>query len=79
MSPCLLLRTATKLYSLSPRHDAGVFNTFLTYFGSETSAQRSQTAEEQHALDLSKQVIEECDLDAVIDDTKFLRTSSLQV
>lgn len=56
-----------------------MFNAFFTYFGAESGAQKGQSAEEEQAMETSKQVIDDCDLDSVIDDTKFLRTSSLQV
>ena len=61
------------------RNDSGVFNAFFTYFAAESGAQKGQSAEEEQAMETSKQVIDDCDLDSVIDDTKFLRTSSLQV
>lgn len=61
------------------RNDSGVFNAFLTYFAAESGNQKGQSAEEEQAVETSKQVIDDCDLDSVIDDTKFLRTSSLQV
>lgn len=62
------------------RNDSGVFNAFLTYFAAtESGNQKGQSAEEEQAVETSCQVIDDCDLDSVIDDTKFLRTSSLQV
>lgn len=66
-------------FCLSHRNDSGVINAFLTYFASDTGSHKGQAAEESQARDTSRQVIEECELDAVIDDTKFLRISSLQV
>ena len=56
-----------------------MFTGFLAYFNADNTGQKGQSVEELQARETSAQVIEECDLDCVIDDTKFLRTSSLQV
>ena len=56
-----------------------MLNAFINYFAADAAGQKGQSAEEANAKETSKQVIDECDLDCVIDDTKFLRTSSLQV
>ncbi len=62
------------------RTDSGVLSSFYSYFTlAESSPQpRAPSADEQRATNKAHQVIEECHVEQIVQDSKFLRQDSLQ-
>ena len=61
------------------RTDTGVFSSMFSYFSmSETTQQKQPTIEEQEASKQAQACIEECHLEQLITDSKFLTDVSLQ-
>ncbi|CAD5123797.1 DgyrCDS12108 [Dimorphilus gyrociliatus] len=58
--------------------DANVFSSFFLNFGlSESQNSRNQAPEDQAAIRQAKAVLEECHIEQIITDSKFLRADSL--
>ncbi|VDI44231.1 golgi-specific brefeldin A-resistance guanine nucleotide exchange factor 1 [Mytilus galloprovincialis] len=61
------------------RSESGVLSSFYSYFSmSETASTKGPTPEEQEATRFAQECIEECNLENLITDSRFLREESLQ-
>lgn len=64
--------------SANTKTDANVFSSFLINFGlSESQNSRNQAPEDQAAIRHASAVLEECHIEQIITDSKFLRADSL--
>nr|XP_036230801.1 Golgi-specific brefeldin A-resistance guanine nucleotide exchange factor 1 isoform X2 [Bactrocera oleae] len=69
-------KTQLKLEKPSQKQEAGLFSSLYSYLSSE--GQREPTYEEQEFIKLGKKCIKECQLDQMIQESKFVQLESLQ-
>ncbi len=75
---CKITVTFTKELS-GFRSDSGVLSSFYSYFTlTEPTPQRGPTPEEQEALKKAQRCIQDCHVEQLITESKFLRVDSLQ-
>lgn len=60
------------------RSESGVLSSFYSYFVTETPQHRGPTAEEQEAIRKSQRCLQECHVERLITESKFLVEESLQ-
>ncbi len=61
------------------RTDTGVFNSIYSYFTlTEPSPQRGTSPEEQEAIRQAHRCLQECHVEQLVTESKFLRVDSLQ-
>lgn len=63
------------LYKRVQKSEAGIFSSLYSYLSSE--GQREPTFDEQKVLDKAKKCVNKCQIDAMFEDTKFIRKESL--
>jgi golgi-specific brefeldin A-resistance guanine nucleotide exchange factor 1 len=56
---------------------SGIFSSFFPFMSNDLSMNKGPTAEEQEATKSAQQCVEECHIEQLIHDTKFLRVESL--
>ncbi len=65
--------------TVSQRTETGVLSSFYNYFSlTEPAQQRGPSAEEQEAIKQAHRCIQECHVEQLITESKFLRGDSLQ-
>ncbi|XP_050322826.1 Golgi-specific brefeldin A-resistance guanine nucleotide exchange factor 1 [Bactrocera neohumeralis] len=69
-------KTQLKLEKPSQKQEASLFSSLYSYLSSE--GQREPTYEEQEFIKLGKKCIKECQLDQMIQESKFVQLESLQ-
>ncbi|XP_054736737.1 Golgi-specific brefeldin A-resistance guanine nucleotide exchange factor 1 [Anastrepha obliqua] len=69
-------KTQLKLEKPSQKQEAGLFSSLYSYLSSE--GQREPTYEEQEFIKMGKKCIKECQLDQMIQESKFVQLESLQ-
>ncbi|XP_067628120.1 Golgi-specific brefeldin A-resistance guanine nucleotide exchange factor 1 isoform X2 [Eurosta solidaginis] len=69
-------KTLLKLEKPSQKQEAGLFSSLYSYLSSE--GQREPTYEEQEFIKMGKKCIKECQLDQMIQESRFVQLESLQ-
>ncbi|XP_017476492.1 PREDICTED: Golgi-specific brefeldin A-resistance guanine nucleotide exchange factor 1 isoform X1 [Rhagoletis zephyria] len=69
-------KTQLKLVKPSQKQEAGLFSSLYSYLSSE--GQREPTYEEQEFIKMGKKCIKECQLDQMIQESRFVQLDSLQ-